>query len=141
MICAAHRADGSPCRAPAIADSGICMWHDERFKETRLAASARGGRKPHVELPQAEALTPERARQFIASLCAGVVGGSVDPNTARSLTYMIQVNRQLQDSEAVERRLDELERQIASGRPPRSDDGASPRHESLKAKRDRILGR
>ena len=139
--CGANRADGSPCGAHALEDgTGMCLWHSERYKATRLENAAKGGRKPHVDLPRADKLTPERAREFIARLSAALIDGSLDSNTARSLTYMLQVDRQLRDSEAVERRMTQLEAQIAAIDGGRAVPSGPASTESLQEKRDRILG-
>jgi len=102
------RPDGSACKAPAT-DDGKCHWHSERHREARLESSRKGGLRKTIELPSAPALTAERTRELIASVSESVVAGSLDPNTARALTYLLSLDRQLRDSEGLETRLDQLE--------------------------------
>src|SRR5437762_4082805 len=93
---------------------GLCLWHSERLRNARLAASRRGGLRRTVELPSAEALTPAKTRELIASLSSAVVDGSLDPNTSRSVAYLLWVDRLLRDSEGMDARMAQLEGQIAA---------------------------
>jgi hypothetical protein len=100
-----------------------------------------------VELPSADALTPTRTRELIASLLAGLLEGSIDPNTVRSTAYALMVDRTIRDSEGMEARMAELEAQLAtfsrlpnSGQRPASI-GSHQSLSGLRAKRDRLLGR
>jgi hypothetical protein len=61
-----------------------------------------------------DVLTPEKSRQLLAAVSDGLISGAIDANTARSVAYTLQVDRQLRDSEALARRMTELERQLAS---------------------------
>lgn len=92
----------------------LCLWHSERLRDARLAASRKGGLRRTVELPSAEALTPAKTRELIASLSSAVVDGSLDANTSRSVAYLLWVDRLLRDSEGLDSRMAQLEAQIAS---------------------------
>lgn len=48
MRCKAKTADGSQCRAYAIADSGLCFWHDPAQGEDRAKARKKGGQRRRV---------------------------------------------------------------------------------------------
>lgn len=111
--CPATRPDGSECKAPPT-DDGMCHWHSERHREARLASSRKGGLRRTVELPSEEPLTAEETRELVASVSRAVVKGSLDANTARSLTYLLSLDRQLRDSEALEKRIAQLESQLES---------------------------
>jgi hypothetical protein len=155
--CTATRTDDSPCRAAALDDGeGLCLWHSSRYRATRLANAQKAGQqswtahrnpRPTVELPSAEALTPTKTRELIASMLAGLLDGSIDPNTVRSTAYALMVDRTVRDSEGMEARMAELEAQLATmsrlpNSPHRSIRGRS--HQSLAellTKRDRLLGR
>jgi hypothetical protein len=115
--CRTTRTDGAACKAPAMTNGeGLCIWHSERLRDARLAASRKGGLRRTVELPSAEALTPAKTRELIASLSSAVVDGSLDPNTSRSVAYLLWVDRLLRDSEGLDARMAHLEGQIASVR-------------------------
>lgn len=115
--CPVIRPDGSACKSAPLHDkeaNGMCLWHSERHREARLASSRKGGLRRTIELPSATPLTAERTRELIASVSESVVSGSLDPNTARALTYLLGLDRQLRDSEGLEARLAELEAQISN---------------------------
>lgn|GEM_PF-2138382 len=113
--CSTTRTDGAPCKAPALNDGeGLCLWHSERLRDTRLAKSRKGGLRRTVELPAADALTPAKTRELIASISSAVIDGSLDPNTSRSVAYLLWVDRLLRDSEGLDSRMVHLEDQIAS---------------------------
>ena len=110
--CPATRADDTPCKAWATAD-GFCFWHSAAQRSAVLAAARKGGLRRTIELPSAPALTAERTRELIASVSESVVAGSLDPNTARALTYLLGLDRQLRDSEGLEVKVAELQAQIS----------------------------
>lgn len=91
----------------------LCVWHSERWRDMRLANSGKGGSKRTVELPSAEALTPARTRELLAAASAGLLNGSIDGNTVRSLAYALMVDRQVRSTEQADLRLAELEERIA----------------------------
>ena len=41
--CKARRPDGQPCRAPALAGTDYCYWHDPHRRAARRDAARRGG--------------------------------------------------------------------------------------------------
>jgi hypothetical protein len=113
--CKATRIDGAPCRAPALDDGeGFCLWHSPVWREVRLATSRKGGLRRTIELPSAEALTPTKTRELIASMLAALLEGSIDANTVRSTAYALMVDRQVRSTEEMDSRMAELEQQLAA---------------------------
>lgn len=111
--CTAKRTDGAACQAPGI-DGGECFWHSEIHRAAQRAAAQKGGLRRTIELPSSPALTPEKTRELIAAASEAVVRGALDPTTLRSLGYLLSVDRQLRDSEALNTRMAELEAQLES---------------------------
>jgi hypothetical protein len=112
--CKATRTDGAPCRAPALDDGeGFCLWHSDRLRDQRLDRAREFGLRRTIQLPSAEALTPARTRELIASMLAALLEGSIDANTVRSTAYALMVDRQVRSTEEMDSRMAELEQQIA----------------------------
>lgn len=111
MICTAIRADGSSCRAQAMTGSTscLCFWHDPGSREKMLEASRKGGARRAVELPEAELLTPEKARAILAGCVEAVVNGSLDSTTARTVGFLLQVESSIRQGSELEARVGALE--------------------------------
>ena len=110
--CSATRTDGAPCRAPAM-ESGLCYWHDPATRTARREASARGGSRRTVDLPARDALTPALAREILAGVIEAVLSGALDPTTARTVAYVLQVEGRLREGSELEARIDVLERELS----------------------------
>jgi len=120
--CKSKRSDGSECMATSIMSDGNCWFHSEQFREARLRAAQKGGLRRTVELPAAEALTPEGTRNLLAAVSAAMLEGSLDASTARAVGYLLSVDRQLRETDVLENRLAALEQQsgVAPAAPPAS---------------------
>jgi len=107
--CRAIRSDGNPCQAYAQTVSVYCFWHDPELRDERLAASSRGGKRRPAVLPEGEVLSVERARAILAGLVEAVATGALDPTTARSVGYLLQIEGKLREDQELGRRLEGLE--------------------------------
>jgi hypothetical protein len=115
--CEATRKDGEPCRAPALPDSLLCWSHDPRQAEAARQAWARGASRG----AKLKALRGRRRRidthaglaSFLSGVIHDVVEGKLDADAARTIIYGCAVMRHLAEH-SIERRLAEVERQLAS---------------------------
>ena len=114
--CTATKTDGERCRAQGVRDTkpSRCFWHNDR--QAAKAASARGGRRRTIELPERSPLTPIRARRILAAVAEALLVGSLDAEVARAAAYIIQVDCAIREGTTVERRLLALEKQAAKER-------------------------
>ena len=62
-----------------------------------IDAAQRGGARRAVELPEGEALTPERARTVLAGMIEAAASGAIDSGTARTVGYLLQVESRIYD--------------------------------------------
>jgi hypothetical protein len=109
-ICKAIRNDGTPCRAQAVKGRSLCFWHDPTSREKMIDAAQRGGERRAVELPEGEALTPERARGILAGVVEAAASGAMDSATARTVGYLLQVEARIREGYDLEKRVEVLER-------------------------------
>jgi len=77
-----------------------------------LEAAKRGGSRRTVELPEAEALTPSRARRLLAGVVEAVVANTLEAGTGRTVGYLLQVEARIRESHELEERVEELERAL-----------------------------
>lgn len=110
--CKATRTDGEPCRAPAQVGRDYCFFHDPEQIEDRITASRKGGlvrRGRRVELPRAESLEPEEAREVLAGVIEATITGALDPGTARTVGYLLQIEAKIREGYDFEKRLAAIE--------------------------------
>jgi len=119
--CQSNRTDGAPCSAPPGANS-YCFWHDPERRDEMLAASRNGGSRRAIPLPLDRPLEAREARGLLASVLLGVIEGALDPTTARTIGYLLQVERKIAEAGELERRITILEDAVQRG-----DGGACPR--------------
>lgn len=108
--CRARRSDGSACHAPAMDGADLCFWHNPESRAARQEASRKGGGRRAVELPEGEALTPERARAILAGVIEAAVSGAMDSGTARTVGYLLQIEARIREGSELEQRIIALER-------------------------------
>ena len=108
--CKATRNDGSPCRAQAATGGELCFWHDPDSREKLMEAARRGGARRAVELPEGEALTPERARAILTGMIEAAASGAIDSSTARTVGYLLQIEARIREGSDLEQRIKALER-------------------------------
>lgn len=112
MKCKATRSDGEPCRAPAQEGREYCFFHDPDREEDRITASRTGGlrrRRRPAKIPTAAELDPEEARAILAGAIEATVNGALDPGTARTVGYLLQVEAKIRESGELEKRIKLLE--------------------------------
>lgn len=122
--CNHTKADGSPCRAVALAGKDTCAFHDPELAAARAEGRRRGGvvrNQRAAVVPAAAAELPlGNAGEIIAALALTVNQvrkGSLDVRIGNAVGYLagILLNA-LRDAE-LERRVAELEERVAkSGR-------------------------
>ena len=117
--CQGTRTDGKPCSAPS-SENGYCFWHDPNRREEMIEASRKGGSRKALPLPDCLPIAPETARGLLASVVAAVLEGALDPATARTVAYILQVERRIAEGSELERKMADLEELIrgSSGRTP-----------------------
>jgi hypothetical protein len=108
--CKGIRDGGNACRANAMRGSEFCFWHDPHRRPELISASRRGGARKSVELPEADLLTPLRARRILAGAVAAVAAQSLGPGTGRAIGYLLQVEARIRESHELEDRVTALER-------------------------------
>ena len=106
--CNASRTDGAPCAAHP-GPTGYCFWHDPLDRERMMEASRRGGSRRTIPLALEAPLSAEEARGILASVLAALLLGSLDPTTAKSAGYLIQIDRKIVEGQELERRIEVLE--------------------------------
>lgn len=111
--CLSRRTDGQTCAAPSR-EGGYCFWHDPQRREEMIEASRKGGSRKALPLPEVLPLGPEMARGLLASVIAAVLEGALDPTTARTVAYILQVERRIAEGSELERKLAVLEELIRS---------------------------
>ena len=107
--CTGVRTDGTACQAHTVKDSGFCYWHDPEWRAERLQAAARGGARRTVELPEAQPLTPERARGILAAVVEAAASGAMDSGTARTVGYLLSIEARIREGSELEQRVKALE--------------------------------
>jgi len=110
--CKATRADGNRCQAEAQSGSTYCYWHDPATRDEMLEASSRGGKKGRREakIPDAEPLSPEKARAILAGMAEALISGAMGAETARAVGYLLQIEQKIYDTRDLEKRIESLER-------------------------------
>jgi len=107
--CTATRSDGRPCCAPALTGEAKCFWHSATTRQAMLQAASRGGSRSAIVLPEADELTPSRARRILAGLVIATAEGAVDADTARAVAYLISIDLQVLEKLEIDKRLAALE--------------------------------
>ena len=110
--CKAKRSDGSACRAPAMDGADLCFWHNPDTRSARIEASRQGGGRRAVELPEAESMTPERARTILAGVIEAAASGAMDSGTARTVGYLLQIEARIREGSELEQRVEALEHRM-----------------------------
>ena len=54
-------------------------------------------------------MSGQEARGILASVLVGLLQGSIDPTTAKSAGYLIQIDRKVAEGQELERRIEVLE--------------------------------
>lgn len=106
--CGGSRSDGSNWGAPP-GESGLFFWHDPERREERLEESRKGGSRRTIPLPVRLPLEAEEARGVLAAVMAALLEGALDPGTARTAAYILQVDRKIAEGETLERQLSIIE--------------------------------
>jgi hypothetical protein len=111
--CQATRKDGSPCRAPAVAD-GLCFAH--RGGEAAAAARSRGGHG-RSKVARAAKRMPERLRpaaDLIAQALDETYSGKLEPRQASAMAALAGALVKLVTVGEVEERLAQLEARLGA---------------------------
>ncbi len=101
--CRATKANGQPCKAPAVAQHGWCWGHDPANRERRHRMASKAARsKPNKEV----ALLKEELK----TLKDDVLAGSVDRNDA---AVAVRIYSVIKDFVELERRVTETDQLAA----------------------------
>jgi len=121
--CIGTNKSGKACSAKPLPGSDRCPWHDDAWAERRQAWSRRGGKgksnaaRARKTLP-AEPMTDAEVHAWLGVVFKRVIVGTMEPGVATAAGSVARAMVAVAESgkaEALERRLDELER-LARGR-------------------------
>ena len=89
--CEATKADGSECRAFAMAGSGCCLAHSPEARERHKAASTKGGAVVQFKggLPPASVRTVGDAVRLLGTLVDEIRSGEIPQSVAGSLVFTV----------------------------------------------------
>ena len=117
--CEAFRKDGERCRAKALPGRPWCWTHDGSLADQRRLARAAGGRKAaqtrKLNNRRVDLTNPQALLKFTGDLIQDILAHRVDVAVGRTGLYGISVLRQAIETTDLERRITNLEQQIAKG--------------------------
>jgi len=124
--CEGKTAEGTRCKAAAIAGSRFCFFHDPDRAEERREAQSIGGRQGKIKtLPDdADDVRIESGKDIVGLISATinqVRKGQIDPRVANAVGYLANVLLKAVEQGDVEERLADLESAVRSERPLTSD--------------------
>ena len=112
--CKATRTDGSRCQAQLVRESDFCFWHNPASRRQMIEASRRGGLRRIADLPEADLLTPARARAILAAVVQAVAGGALGNSTARTIGYLLLTEARIREGHELQKRVESLEEAVAN---------------------------
>jgi hypothetical protein len=116
--------DGAPCAAQPVRPSGYCYWHDPAITAERQDNRRRGGvgrsnaQRAKKQLAGAS-LTSADLRAILQATIDKVLQGAIEPGVGNCVANLVKAAAVLDETaraEALQRRLDDLERQAARSR-------------------------
>ena len=113
--CGGFKRDGTPCTVSVDPPQRWCWWHDPSYSEERKRAASKGGKA------KANPLVRELHRQ-LERLGEDVASGKLQPYRAAVIVQaingrirLIETERRVKETEELEERLAELERDRGLG--------------------------
>lgn len=117
--CAATRADGTPCRALALATGPYCWAHEPGLQEKRREVRAKGG-KNSATSRRLFRLAPPELRETLQRLLGAleeVHAGRLDPRRATAMAAVARAVASIYEQSELAARVHQLEEQVlARGR-------------------------
>jgi len=107
-ICEATKSDGSPCQAPAIDDSGLCIGHGSHSN----GATRRNGGYASSNAARAQKLLPARMKPIFEGLeeaFHGVKAGTIDPRQGSAMASLAGAMIKVLQASEYEERIRSLE--------------------------------
>jgi hypothetical protein len=83
------KTNGEVCGSPALRGRGYCYYHHEAAKRDQRRARFASANSIDIELPQFE--DPESIQVGISEVCLALLDRRVDPRTATTLLYSMQL--------------------------------------------------
>jgi hypothetical protein len=114
--CAATRADGQPCRAPALPGEALCFAHSPSQAASRAAARARGGQS-HSNAARLARLVPPRLTNVfdvLETALSEVREGTISPPQASAMAALGRALVAVMTAGELEARLRDLEQRAAA---------------------------
>jgi len=123
--CAYVGPDGYRCRAVPLTGKEFCFFHDPDSAELRRRAGVAGGRARARKVLAEASLCQLDSRESLITLLSETVQqvrtGQIDPKVANAVGYLVNVARQILESDEYERlrrELNDLKIQLGLGHEP-----------------------
>jgi hypothetical protein len=112
--CQAMTADGSSCRAAALAGSDFCYFHDPSNAEERREAQAQGGRQNRMktlapDTPDVKLEDTGATVRLLSDTINQVRKGQIDPRVANAVGYLANILVKALEQGDMEKRIEGLE--------------------------------
>ena len=117
--CQSKNAEGKPCQAPVVGDTGLCFWHGGRPAAEVREAQSRGGGKSRTLDPETVTVdfsTPQNVTGLLANIAGWVLTGQVDARVANAAALCCSTALRGIEAGELERRIAELERRTSERR-------------------------
>lgn len=119
--CRATNADGQPCQAQPVRDSGYCYWHDPATAAAREAGRQRGGKgrsntaRAKREFLAAGTLTSEEILAYLGFTLRRLHAGKVESGVANALANVARAWRDVHAHTELEQRVAAAEQRVGQG--------------------------
>jgi len=111
--CAYVSPDGFRCKAVPLSGKELCFFHDPESAELRRRAGVAGGRARARKVLAEAKLSRLDSRESLIDLLSETVQqvrtGQIDPKVANAIGYLVNVARQILESDEYERLAREIE--------------------------------
>ena len=112
--CLAITASGNPCRGFAVAGTKYCFFHSSAHRSARRRAQKRGGKNRHpisnaIAISGADITKPHGLSAFLARLIEETWKLEPSLNRARTLAYLVSVQKNVLQLSEIETRIAKLE--------------------------------
>ncbi len=116
MQCTYVKANNEQCQANAMKGAEYCFTHNPQTREQHAAAVLAGGknssRKDVIELEPLQLHNPDNAIDLLEQTINGVRDGSIPPNIANTIGYLVGHLLKAIEAADLDKRLESIERVI-----------------------------
>lgn len=109
--CKQIKTNGETCKANAMSGFDYCFIHNEQVAEKRRQAVIKGGRqtKKIAPLPELKITSVEDVLTMVNTVINEIRQGKLNPKTATSIGYLVNISLETLKITEVEKRLKEME--------------------------------